>query len=128
MQAVINWFPGLAAVVCAKRASSGYRDGNSIRITGIEENCVQTHSACPRLPFRTGIAATQSSEFMPRFPTVLRFEQRGIFHACINVIGIVERWFQMPDPFEFPRMLCAVVPLVGRERLPGLRRSFVNDF
>ena len=43
------------------------------------------------------------------------------------MIGIVERWFQVPDPLEFPRMLCAVVPLMGRERLPGFRRSVVNE-
>ena len=60
MQAVINWFPGFAAVVCAKRAGSGYRDGNSIRISWIEKNGVQTHAARARLPFRTGIAAPQS--------------------------------------------------------------------
>ena len=71
MQAVIDWFPGFAAVVCAKRAGSGNRDGNSFWITRIEENRVQTHAACPRLPFRTGIAAAQSGEFMPRFPAVL---------------------------------------------------------
>src|SRR5215470_6572039 len=108
MQTAINWLPGFAAVVCAKRAGSGYRDGNSIRIAGIEKNCVQTHAARARLPLRTRIAAAQSREFVPRFSAVLRFEQRGIFHARVNVIGIVERWFQMPDALEFPRMLCAV--------------------
>src|SRR5438128_9457600 len=71
MQAAIDWFPGFAAVICAKRAGSGNRDGNSIRIAGIEENRVQTHAACPRLPFRTRIAAAQSREFMPRLATVL---------------------------------------------------------
>src|SRR6266446_3696314 len=70
MQAAVNWFPGFAAVIGAKRAGSGYRNGNSIRITRIEENRVQTHAACPRLPFRTGIAATQSGQFMPRLATV----------------------------------------------------------
>ena len=42
------------------------------------------------------------------------------------MIGIVQRWLQVPDTLEFPRMLCAVVPLVGRERFPGFRRSVVN--
>src|SRR5215472_19743 len=64
---------------------------------------------------------------MPRFTAVFRFEQRGIFHACINVIGFVQRWFQMPDALEFPRMLRAVVPLVGRERLSGSGRRVVNE-
>src|SRR5206468_401722 len=33
----------------------------------------------------------------------------------------------MPDTLEFPRMLSAVVPLVGRERFPRFRRSIVNE-
>src|SRR5437763_11732960 len=33
----------------------------------------------------------------------------------------------MPDALEFPRMLSAVVPLVGRERFPRFRRSIVNE-
>src|SRR5262249_31699578 len=52
----------------------------------------------------------------------------SIFYARINVIGIVQRWFQMPDALKFPRMLSAVVPLVGRERFPRFRRSVVNEF
>src|SRR5207245_306633 len=35
-----------------------------------------------------------------------------IFHPGVNVIWIVERRFEMPDPLEFPWMLCAVVPHV----------------
>src|SRR4030095_1995551 len=37
------------------------------------------------------------------------------------------RWFQMPDALEFPRMLSAIVPLVGREWFPRFRRSIVNE-
>src|SRR4029434_2509933 len=33
----------------------------------------------------------------------------------------------MPDALEFPRMLRAVVPLVGGERFPRFRRSIVNE-
>ena len=43
------------------------------------------------------------------------------------MIGIVERWFQVPDAFEFPRMLRAVIPLVRREWFPGFRRRVVNE-
>src|ERR1051325_7268898 len=118
MQTAINWFPGFTAVVCAKRAGSGYRDGNSVRIFRIKKNRVQTHAARAWLPFRTGIAAAQSGQFMPGFPAILRFEQRGVFHAGINMIRIVKRRFQMPDPLESPGILCAVVPLVRRERHP----------
>src|SRR5437764_11405934 len=42
-------------------------------------------------------------------------------------MGFVKRRFQMPRTLEFPRMLRAIVPLVGRERLPSFRRSIVNE-
>src|SRR5436189_5591669 len=64
---------------------------------------------------------------MPRFSAVFRLEQCGIFDPCVNVIGLVKRRFQMPHTLEFPRMLRAIVPLVGRERLPSLRRAIVNE-
>ena len=64
---------------------------------------------------------------MPRFSAVFRLEQCGIFDPCVNVIGLVKRRFQMPHTLEFPRMLRAIVPLVGRERLPSLRRGIVNE-
>src|SRR5215831_13887443 len=34
----------------------------------------------------------------------------------------------MPDPFEFPRMLCAIVPLVCCEWFAGFRRRIINEF
>src|SRR5438045_5895014 len=34
----------------------------------------------------------------------------------------------MPDPFEFPRMLGAVVPHMGRERFARFRRNVVSEF
>src|SRR5260370_40097725 len=34
----------------------------------------------------------------------------------------------MPDAFELPRMLRAVIPHVGRRRLSGFRRGIVNEF
>src|SRR5438270_13261614 len=43
------------------------------------------------------------------------------------MIRIGQRRFEMPDPFEFPRMLGAVVPYVGRERLAGFRRNVVRE-
>src|SRR5436190_24341014 len=74
MQSAINWFPALSAVIGAKRTSGGDRDGNSLRITWIDKNRVQTRPACAWLPFGTGIAATQSGEFAPRLAAVFRFE------------------------------------------------------
>src|SRR5207245_11355936 len=104
--------------------SHGYK---SLHIMRSRMFLVQTPLATARQPFRSSIAAAQSSQFMPRFAGVFRLEQGVIFHSRVNVIGIVERWFQMPDALEFPGMLCAVVPLVGREWLAGSRRCVVNE-
>ena len=108
VQSAIDGLPRFSAVVGAKR--TGRRDGdvNSLRIFGIEEDCVQTHAARARLPFRSRVAAAQAGQFMPRFAAVFRFEDRGIFDAGVNVVRVVERWFQVPNAFEFPRMLRAV--------------------
>ena len=34
----------------------------------------------------------------------------------------------MPDAFELPRMLRAVIPHMSRQRFAGFRRSVVNEF
>src|SRR4051794_5389461 len=70
VQPAIDWFPCRSAVVSAKRAGSGDRDGDPLGIVRVEENGVQTHSASAWLPFRTGIVASQSRQFMPRFSAV----------------------------------------------------------
>src|SRR5947207_10073462 len=127
MQPVIDWFPRRASIIGAKRARSGYGDEHSFSIFRIEKDCVQTHPACPRLPFWTRVTPTQSGQLVPRLAAVLRFKQRCVFDACINVIGIVKRWFQMPDAFELPRMLCSVVPLVRGERFTGFGGRIVNE-
>src|SRR5205814_9097176 len=40
------------------------------------------------------------------------FKKSGVFHACINMIRIMERRLQVPDTLELPGMLRPVVPLV----------------
>src|SRR4029077_14789837 len=70
VQPAIDRLPRFSAVVGAKRAASRDCDGNSLRIVRIEKNGVQTHSARAGLPFRTGVAASQSCQFMPRFSAV----------------------------------------------------------
>ena len=115
VQPAIDRFPSLSAIVRPKRSGRRDRDVNSLRVFRIEKDRVQTHAARARLPFRTGIAAAQTGQFMPRFAAVFRFEYRGVFHARVDVVRIVKRRFQMPDTLEFPRMLGAVVPLVRRD-------------
>ena len=70
VQSAIDRLPCLAAIVGAKGAGSRDCNRNSLRIDRIEKNGVQTQAARARLPFRTGVAAPQSCEFMPRFSTV----------------------------------------------------------
>ena len=52
------------------------------------------------------------------FAAVGRTKDRRIFDAGVDHIGVGERRLEMPDAFELPRMLRAVVPLVRGERLP----------
>jgi len=122
MQSVIDWLPGFAAVFGAKRARGRDRDEHSLRIFRIDQNRVQTHSARARLPFRTGIVLAETGQFVPRFAAVFRLEQRGVFHARVNIISVIERGLEVPDALELPRMLGAVVPHVR----PG--NAIVNEF
>src|SRR5437667_12906494 len=56
--------------------------------------------------------AAQAGKLFPGFPAVRRFEDRGVFHACISGVRIGQRGLEMPDALELPRMLRAVVKLV----------------
>ena len=53
VQAVVDGLPGFAAVVGAKRARRGDGDKDALGIAGIENDGVQAHAACARLPART---------------------------------------------------------------------------
>ena len=53
---------------------------------------------------------------MPGCAAVGGFEEGGVFDAGVDGVGIGERRFEMPDAFEFPGVLGAVVPLVRGER------------
>src|SRR6185503_9459306 len=54
----------------------------------------------------------QGGKFLPRFPAVYRFKERGVFCAAVNRVGIRVRGFKVPDAFELPWVLRAVIPLV----------------
>src|SRR2546421_3173556 len=43
------------------------------------------------------------------------------------MIRVGQRRFEMPDPLEFPRMLSAIVPDVGRERPASFRGKVVSE-
>src|SRR4051812_30831294 len=65
---------------------------------------------------------------MPTLAAVGRAEQRGVFHARINHIRVVQRRLNVPNALEFPWMLRAVVPLMRRDWLAGLRRDVIHEF
>src|SRR5438132_5253598 len=109
MQSAIDRLPGFAGIVGAERTRGRNRDEHSLSIFRIEKNRVQTQSARARLPFRSGIAAAQSCQFMPRFATISRAEQRRVFHSGVNRVWLVQRRLEMPNAFELPRMLLAIV-------------------
>src|SRR5438067_2472481 len=113
MQTAVDWFPGFAAVVGAESPGSRYRNKKSRRIFWIDQDCVETDSARARLPLRAGVVLSEPREFAPRFAAVFRFEQRGIFHTCVNMIGAIKSRFRMPYPLKLPWMLGPIVPLVG---------------
>ena len=64
---------------------------------------------CQRWPFACSRRPGSSCQVCA---AVGRPEQRGVFDAGIDGVGIGQRRLEMPDAFEFPRMLRAVVPLV----------------
>ena len=60
--------------------------------------------------------AAQAGQLVPGLAAVGRAEDRGVFHAGVDGVGIGQRRFEVPDALELPGMLRAVVPLVRRER------------
>src|ERR1043166_5744484 len=58
------------------------------------------------------LGLAQAGQFLPGAPAIGAFEQRRVLRAGVNGIGVGQRSLHMPDAFEFPRMLRAVVPLV----------------
>src|ERR1022692_4718380 len=56
--------------------------------------------------------AAQAGQLLPLLPAVGRPEQASIFHPGVDRIRILQRWLEMPDPGELPRVRRAVVPLV----------------
>ena len=81
----------------------------------------------PGAHFGPGAVAAQAGQFVPGLAAVGRAEEGGVFDAGVDGVGIGQRRLEMPDAFELPRVLRAVVPLVRRERLAGFRRRVVDE-
>src|SRR5690348_11022124 len=122
----IDRLPRFPTVVRAKRSRRRNRNVNTLWILRVENNRVQTHSACAWLPTRSGSMPAQARQLMPAFRAIGRKEERGIFNAGVDSVGVRERRFQVPHALEFPRMLRAVVPLM-RVQFGAVRRGCIVD-
>src|SRR5690348_13504094 len=83
-QAAVDRLPGVAAIVAAEGAGSGDCNPNSFRITGIENDGVQAHATCARLPLGTGAVTAEAGKFAPGFAAVGGAEDGGIFYAGVD--------------------------------------------
>ncbi len=88
-------------------------------IGGIEEDRVEAHAAGAGRPLGTRAVAAEAGELVPGLAAVGGAEEGGVFDAGVDGVGIGERGLEVPDAFEFPRVLRAVVPLVRGEWLAG---------
>ena len=82
----------------------------------------------PGCHFGPDAVAAQSGKFLPAMTAVGRSENGSVFDSRVNGVGVVERRFEMPDAFEFPGMLRAVVPLMRGQGLAGFGGSVVDEF
>src|SRR3984885_7962964 len=127
IQTAVDRLPAFATVVGTKCSRCRNRNVDALRIAGIENDRVQTHTTGARLPLWAGAMAAQPGEFRPVLSAIRRAEQGGVFDASVNRIGVLERWFQMPDALELPRMLRPVIPLMSGERLAAFIRRVVDE-
>src|ERR1700726_3723284 len=113
LQSAINGLPRFSGIVRSKGTRCRNRDDYSIGIFLIENDRVQAQAAGARVPARSRTMLPQTGKLMPGLRAISRTEQRRVFDACINGVGIGERRFKMPDSREFPGMRRAVVPLMS---------------
>ena len=95
-------------------------------IRRIEDDGVQAHAAGAGHPL-AALGVAQAGQLVPGLAAVGRAEERGVFDAGVDGVRVGQRRLEVPDAFELPRLLRAVVPLVRRERLAGLRRRVVDE-
>src|ERR1051326_936840 len=119
--------PRRAGVVRAERSRRGDGDVHPFVIDRVDEDGVKAHPARAGLPLGPRAVAAQAREFVPRPPAVSRAEERRVLDSGIYRVGVVGQRFEVPDPFELPGALRAVVELVRREWLAGLWRGVVNE-
>ena len=125
LQSAIGRPPALAAIVGPEHA--GGADGNvhPLRVRRVLHDRMQTHPAGARLP-QLALGITQTGKFLPGPSAIRRTKERRILDPGIHRIRISQGRFQVPDSLELPGSLRAVVVLMRRERLAGLRRLIID--
>src|SRR3954453_11361462 len=113
LQAAVDRLPRLAAVRRTEGPGRGDSDVHPLRVARVEDDRVQAHAARARLPLRSRAVLAQTRQLLPRLTAVDRAEQRGVFDAGIDGVGIGQRGLEVPHPRELPWVRGAVVPLVG---------------
>src|SRR2546428_5418014 len=79
VQTLVDRSPCFAAVISPKRARGRDRDEHLLLIFWINQNRMETHSACAGLPTRAGVVLAQTGKFTPCFAAIFRFKKRRVF-------------------------------------------------
>src|SRR6187402_114065 len=111
-EAAVDRLPGLASIVRAEGARGGDGNEDALRICGIDEDGVETHAAGARLPGRARAMVAQAGELAPGVAAILGVKERCVLRTGVKCLRAGERWLQVPDTLELPRVRRAVVPLV----------------
>src|SRR5882672_5365490 len=128
MKALVDRLPCRSAIIGSESACRRNSYIDTLRVAGIQNDRVKTHTARAGLPLRPGSVAAQSRKFAPRLAAIFGFEKRGIFHTGKNRVGFRQRWLEVPDALELPRMLRAIIKLMRCQRLAGFGGDVVNKF
>jgi len=112
MQAAVDRTPGPAAIAGAECAGRGNGNVDPAGVGWVEQDGVQAQPASARLPGRTGGMQAQPGKFEPGHAAVGGAKQRRVLDARIDGVRIGQRWLQVPDALELPRVRAAVVVLV----------------
>src|SRR5215470_1129096 len=78
----------------------------------VQDDRVQAHAHGPRRPPASGLLGPQPGQLRPGRTAVSGLEQAVALDSGIYGVRVVERWLEVPDASELPRVRRAVVPLV----------------
>src|SRR5256885_9653271 len=128
MKALVDRLPCRSAIIGSECACRGNSDIDTLRVAGIQNDCVKTHTARAGLPLRPGSVATQPGKFAPRLAAIFGFEECSILHTGKNGVRFRQGRLKVPDALELPRVLRAIIKLMCCQRLAGFGGDIVNKF